>query len=100
MRVVGRDRLVGAMEAGRVPAAPARVWLAEALEARWAKSKDVLKQYADAEAIDAATMLVPLDTAGNCIVFLVEYRCALVVILFAGQKGEYLMRQRRTVGRP
>ncbi len=88
------------MEAGRVPAAPARVWLAEAREARWSTPKDVLNQYADAETIDAATVLVPLDTAGNCVVFLVEYRCALVVILFAGQKGEYLMQQRRTVRRP
>jgi mRNA-degrading endonuclease HigB of HigAB toxin-antitoxin module len=84
------------MAAGNVAAASARAWLAEAVEARWTKPRDVLKQYRDAETIDASTMLVPLDDAGCCVVFVVEYRCHLVVVVFAGQKGEYAMRKRST----
>ena len=54
---------------------PARAWFAEAREARWKRPKVVLKQYEDAEILESATILVPLDEAGHCVVFIVEYRC-------------------------
>ena len=79
---------------------PARAWFAEAREARWKRPKDVLKQYEDAEILESATILVPLDEAGHCVVFIVEYRCGLLVIDFAGQKGRYAMRKRRIGGQP
>jgi mRNA-degrading endonuclease HigB of HigAB toxin-antitoxin module len=95
MRIVGRHRLQKAMDAGDVPAGAARAWLAEAQEARWAKLSDVLERYKDAETVKAAEILVPIDAAGHCVVFVVEYRCRLVVIVFAGLRGGYSMRKRR-----
>lgn len=100
MRIVGRHRLQKALDAGDVPAGATRAWLAEAQEARWAKLNDVLERYRDAETIEAAEILVPIDDAGHCIVFAVEYRCRLVVIVFAGRRGGYSMRKRRTGRKP
>lgn len=96
MRVVGRDRLHAAMESGAVPVALARAWLAEVLDARWAGRKQLLAQYHGSEFLGDGTVLVPLDDDGHCVVFFVEFRMALIVIQFAGQKRGNSMKTRRT----
>lgn len=84
------------MKSGAVPEVLARAWLAEALDARWRAAKDVIAQYEGSESVDSATILVPLDGAGHCVVFLIEFRMGLVVIQFAGHKRGYAMPKRRT----
>lgn len=79
-----------------MPGALARAWLAEALDARWAGRKQLLTQYRGSEFLGDGTVLVPLDDEGHCIVFFVEFRMALVVIQFAGQKRGNIMKRRRT----
>jgi len=99
MRVVGKVRLVEAIEAGNLPAVAACAWFAEAVEAQWAVTDDILKAYDGAEELDDSRILVPLDNTGHCVVILVEYRCASVLVVYAGQRGGYRMGNRRVSGR-
>jgi mRNA-degrading endonuclease HigB of HigAB toxin-antitoxin module len=99
MRVVGRERLVMAIDADEVPAAPARAWFAETLDARWGNPHDVMKRFKDAEEVDASTILVPLDGAEHCVVVSVSYECGVAVIAFAGKTSTYRTRRRRRSGR-
>jgi len=99
MRVVGRDRLHAAMEAGAVPEVLARAWLAEALDARWAGPKDILARYEGSEFLDAETISVALDATGHCVVLFIEFRLGLIVIQFAGKIREYSMGKRRNGAR-
>jgi len=87
------------MDAGRVPAVPACAWLAEVLEARWAEVKDVSSRYVGSEVVDDRIISLPLDDAGHCVVFLIDFQLGLVVIQFAGHERDYSMRKRRAGAR-
>lgn len=97
--MVGKQRLAGAIEAGAVPAVGARAWLAEAAEAQWADADDILDAYENAEELDGSLIMVPLDDAGHCVVIVAEYQLGVVLVAYAGRRGRYRMRIRRTGGR-
>lgn len=99
MRVVGKQRLAEAIAAGDVPAVAARAWLAEAAEADWAGSDEILEAYENAEELDGSRILVPLDDAGHCVVIVTEYQSGVVLVAYAGRRGRYRMRVSRTGGR-
>ena len=83
------------MDVGEIPAVPACTWLAEVLEARWTELKDVSSRYANLQVIDDRTISVPLDDAGHCVVFLIDFQLGLVVIQFAGHERARSMKKRR-----